>query len=151
MTRGRLVLVVLVVAAAAAAGWVAIARDRAETRTVTAPYFEVDPLWPKPMPNHWMLGSRIGVSVDEQDHVWIIHRPATLADNEKGADLEAAHRGVLLGRAAGARVRRGRERSWATGVVRGRDTNGLHPAMASPWTTRATSGLAATVQATRRC
>ena len=107
MTRGRLVLVVLVVAAAAAAGWVAIARDRAETRTVTAPYFEVDPFWPKPMPNHWMLGSAVGVSVDERDHVWIVHRPATLADNEKGARPQAADRGVLLGGAPRARVRRG--------------------------------------------
>ena len=33
--------------------------------TVEAPYFEVDPLWPKPLPNHWLLGSTIGVAVDE--------------------------------------------------------------------------------------
>ena len=88
MTRGRLVLVALVVAAAAAAGWVAIARDRAASRTVSAPVFEVDAFWPKPMPNHWMLGSAVGVSVDDRDHVWIVHRPASLADNEKGLDLK---------------------------------------------------------------
>ena len=41
---------------------------------VMAPRFEVDPLWPKPLPNHWLLGSTIGVSVDAQDHVWIVHR-----------------------------------------------------------------------------
>jgi DNA-binding beta-propeller fold protein YncE len=85
---GRLVLVVVVLAAAVAAGLAAVARDRAESRTVSAPYFEVDAFWPKPMPNHWMLGSAVGVSVDERDHVWIVHRPATLADNEKGADLK---------------------------------------------------------------
>jgi len=34
---------------------------------VRAPMFEVDPLWPKPMPNHWLLGSTIGVFVDPQD------------------------------------------------------------------------------------
>ena len=39
-----------------------------------APLFEVDPLWPKPLPNHWILGSTIGVAVDSRDHVWIIHR-----------------------------------------------------------------------------
>src|SRR5688572_24668427 len=39
-----------------------------------APRFEVDPFWPKPLPNHWVLGSAIGVSVDSRDHVWIIHR-----------------------------------------------------------------------------
>jgi len=42
--------------------------------TVMAPMFEVDPLWPKPLPNHWILGSTIGVAVDSRDHVWIIHR-----------------------------------------------------------------------------
>jgi DNA-binding beta-propeller fold protein YncE len=39
-----------------------------------APRFEVDPFWPKPLPNNWVLGSAIGVSVDSRDHVWIIHR-----------------------------------------------------------------------------
>ena len=53
-----------------------------------APKFEVDPFWPKPLPNHWLLGSTIGVWVDAQDHVWIIHRSsATLNSNEKGAEL----------------------------------------------------------------
>jgi DNA-binding beta-propeller fold protein YncE len=56
--------------------------------TVRAPRFEVDPFWPKPLPNHWLLGSAIGVWVDERDHVWIIHRSsATLNNNEKGAEL----------------------------------------------------------------
>ena len=55
---------------------------------VQAPYFEVDPYWPKPLPNHWVVGSTIGVSVDSQDHVWIIHRPQSVDDNFKGADLK---------------------------------------------------------------
>ena len=51
---------------------------------VQAPRLEVDPLWPKPLPNHWILGSTIGVWVDTDDHVWIIHRStATLGNNEK--------------------------------------------------------------------
>ena len=49
---------------------------------VQAPMFEVDPLWPKPLPNHWLLGNTIGVSVDAQDHVWIIHRGFTLEPKE---------------------------------------------------------------------
>ncbi len=29
----------------------------AEAKTaVQAPRFEVDPMWPKPLPNHWLLG-----------------------------------------------------------------------------------------------
>ena len=53
------------------------------------PIFEVDPLWPKPLPNHWILGSTIGVSVDSRDHIWIIHRQTTVNDaNELGATLD---------------------------------------------------------------
>jgi hypothetical protein len=53
-----------------------------------APYFEVDPYWPKPLPNHWVIGSTIGVSVDSQDHVWIIHRPQSVDENFKAGDLK---------------------------------------------------------------
>jgi hypothetical protein len=54
-----------------------------------APRFEVDPLWPKPFPNHWLLGNTIGVSVDSRNHVWIIHRSsASLGNNEKGMELQ---------------------------------------------------------------
>jgi len=60
----------------------------AQARTVQAPMFEVDPLWPKPLPNQWLLGMAIGVHVDDQDHVWIIHRSsATLHANEKALEL----------------------------------------------------------------
>lgn len=52
-----------------------------------APIFEVDPFWPKPLPNHWVLGSVIGLSVDAQDHVWVIHRPQTVEDNFKAAEF----------------------------------------------------------------
>jgi hypothetical protein len=58
---------------------------------VQAPRFEVDPLWPKPLPNHWLLGMTIGVSVDAQDHIWIIHRSSsTLNETERGAELKIA-------------------------------------------------------------
>ena len=58
---------------------------------VQAPRFEVDPFWPKPLPNHWILGQTIGVWVDADDHIWIVHRSsATLADNEKGLELKTA-------------------------------------------------------------
>jgi len=56
--------------------------------SVTAPAFEIDPFWPKPLPNHWVIGSTIGVSVDAQDHVWIIHRPQSVDENFKAADLK---------------------------------------------------------------
>jgi len=86
LTNGRFVLVLVVLTAAG----VLVARELAgqSRNSVQAPYFEVDPMWPKPLPNHWVLGSTIGVSVDERDHVWIIHRgSATLGNNEKGLEL----------------------------------------------------------------
>ena len=49
---------------------------------VWGPVFEVDPLWPKPLPNHWLLGTTIGVSVDNRDHIWIVHRGDSLAAGE---------------------------------------------------------------------
>jgi len=64
------------------------ARDRSAAAAVEAPIFEVDPFWPKPLPNHWVMGSTIGLSVDARDHVWVIHRPASVEDNFKAADFE---------------------------------------------------------------
>jgi hypothetical protein len=61
----------------------------AQGSSVTAPLYEVDPLWPKPLPNNWLLGWTIGTWVDEQDHVWVIHRGAGgLHNNERGAELD---------------------------------------------------------------
>lgn len=51
----------------------------------TVPQFQVDPFWPKPLPNNWLVGQVSGVHVDKRDHVWIIHRPASLSDREVGA------------------------------------------------------------------
>ena len=44
--------------------------------TQRRPRLQVDPLWPKPLPNHWLLGSVTGVAVDAQDHIWVVHRGA---------------------------------------------------------------------------
>src|SRR5260221_42867 len=49
--------------------------------------YTVDASWPKPLPNNWTLGQVAGIAVDARDHVWLIHRPKTLIDEEKGAAL----------------------------------------------------------------
>src|SRR3954454_7743738 len=56
-----------------------------------APSVAVDPLWPKPFPQKkaWILGSVTGVTVDAQDHIWVVHRGVdSLQANEKGPALE---------------------------------------------------------------
>jgi NHL repeat len=85
--RGRTILLLAVFTTAG----LLVGRELAgqSQHTAQAPYFEVDPYWPKPLPNHWVLGSSIGVSVDERDHVWMIHRgSATLAEKEKALETK---------------------------------------------------------------
>jgi NHL repeat-containing protein len=54
------------------------------------PTFEIDPTWPKTLPNRWILGAVAGVTVDANDHVWIVHRPSTLQPNETRSIWRAA-------------------------------------------------------------
>lgn len=77
-------------AAALAAGLSACGSDPVATGQAAegdqaVPTFEVDPFWPKPLPNNWIIGSAIGVSVDSRDHVWIIHRQASLNDQTEAS------------------------------------------------------------------
>jgi hypothetical protein len=41
---------------------------------VAAPKFEVDPYWPKPLPERWVTGEIGGLCVDAKDHVFLIQR-----------------------------------------------------------------------------
>jgi len=58
--------------------------------SIQVPTYKVDPMWPKPLPNHWLVGAVVGVAVDAKDHVWITHRPATLQPNETRSFWKAA-------------------------------------------------------------
>lgn len=44
--------------------------------------FKVDPFWPNPLPNNWLIGQVAGVAIDSKDHIWIIHRPKSLGKDE---------------------------------------------------------------------
>jgi len=57
-------------------------RSAVEAAGVQAPMFEVDPMWPKPLPNHWVMGWTVGVGVDAQDHVWVVHQASKLEPPE---------------------------------------------------------------------
>lgn len=75
---------------AVVAGLLSAAPAFAADKPAQAPLFEVDPFWPKPLPNHWVTGSTIGLAVDAKDNVWTIHRPGSVEDNFKAADLTVA-------------------------------------------------------------
>jgi DNA-binding beta-propeller fold protein YncE len=55
---------------------------RAHGASPGLPKFEPDPDWPKPLPNHWILGQVSGVAVDTHDHIWVIHRPRTTEEHD---------------------------------------------------------------------
>ena len=112
------------------------------------PTYVVDPFWPKDLPENWTLGQVASVAVDNQDSVWVLHRPRTLVDDEKGAQksppetrccqpapsvLQFAPDGRLL-------------RSWAMPMP-GR--NGQRTSMAFTLMARAMCGLEATTRTIR--
>jgi hypothetical protein len=47
-----------------------------------APALEVDASWPQPLPNKWAIGQVSGIALGPQNHVWILHRPSTLGNDE---------------------------------------------------------------------
>ena len=79
--------VYVLIALVTLAGAFGFLRTRAvvHAAAVMAPRFEVDPYWPKPLPNHWILGQSIGVSADAQGHIWIVHRVGSLEAGEQHA------------------------------------------------------------------
>jgi hypothetical protein len=79
-----------VATAAASASLFAARPARVPSISMRPPAFHVDPFWPKPLPNHWIVGAVVGVEVDERDHVWIVHRPSTLQPNETRSIWRAA-------------------------------------------------------------
>ena len=122
---------------------------QAATTNVMAPRFEVNPLWPKPLPNHWLMGQTIGVSVDASDHIWVIHRGGSLEPGEQHATtnpptaqccapappiLEFDEEGNLIGHWGGP----------------GQGYTGRSQTTASRWIIKATYGSAATAAARRR-
>jgi hypothetical protein len=76
MRRGLLIAWVataLVALAALGVGRIAVSQV-AGAQAAEAPIFEVDPLWPKPLPNRWLLGWVVGVDVDSSGNVYVVQR-----------------------------------------------------------------------------
>jgi DNA-binding beta-propeller fold protein YncE len=54
--------------------------------TGKTPGFVIDPAWPRPLPNNWLLGQIGGLYVDRHDHVWVYNRPRTMTTDEAGLE-----------------------------------------------------------------
>jgi hypothetical protein len=51
------------------------------------PNYRVDPFWPQELPNNWIIGQVGGLTVDRNDHIWVLQRPSTNTVDEIGASL----------------------------------------------------------------
>jgi DNA-binding beta-propeller fold protein YncE len=58
----------------------------AQNAGTAIPRFQVDALWPKPLPNNWLLGQVGGITVDRFDRIWIVQRPKSLTPRERAAE-----------------------------------------------------------------
>ena len=47
------------------------------------PTFQLDPSWPPKLPNGWVMGVPTWVTVDKNDHVWVLNRPRTVPADQK--------------------------------------------------------------------
>jgi DNA-binding beta-propeller fold protein YncE len=59
----------------------------AQTNGGGVPTFDWDPLFYQNLPNRWTTGQVGGISVDDRDHTWIAHRPASVSPGERSASL----------------------------------------------------------------
>lgn len=79
--RSLAIVVCCLAAASLASGLATVSAQQG----AAVPTLVVDPFWPKPLPNNWLLGQVSGVAVDKRGHVWIVHRPRSLSERELGA------------------------------------------------------------------
>src|ERR1700675_731459 len=78
IATGIAIAVVLVIAETR---WTAAAQNSPKPAR-EVPKFQVDPAWPK-IPNNWVLGQVASAATDEQDNVWVLHRPRTVRPSLK--------------------------------------------------------------------
>jgi hypothetical protein len=50
-----------------------------------APVYKVDPFWPKRLPNKWSMQQIVDISVDKEDHVWMLNRSSDARPDELDA------------------------------------------------------------------
>jgi len=90
MKRRKLLVGAALAGLLASAGSGPLSTALAQDSDPMVPWFQADPFWPKPLPNHWVLAMTIGLSMDAKDNVWILHRPQTLEQKESYATRNEA-------------------------------------------------------------
>lgn len=72
------------------------------------PAFKVDPSWPKPLPNNWILGQVGGMTVDAHDNIWVFSAAALTDRRRERCRAQPAAFEVLCAGSLGAGVQPGR-------------------------------------------
>ena len=143
----RLAAAILAVAAVVAVKVPVAAPAVAEdAKPVAVPQFAVDALWPKALPNNWIIGQVAGITVDRFDRIWVLHRPNSLTPRERAAEHNppeskccVAAPPVLVFDQSGNLVQ-------VRGAAQGRAINGPKASMASTSMAMTSSGSPATAR-----
>ncbi len=67
-------------------GFLALAGCPPVRAQTTSPQYKVDPSWPKQLPNNWIMGQVGGLTVDRENHIWVLQRPKSDTPDELGAE-----------------------------------------------------------------
>jgi hypothetical protein len=59
-------------------------------RAQAPPVYKVDPFWPKPLPNKWIMQGVPVMVTDKDDHIWVMNRPRDANPDETGASTTPA-------------------------------------------------------------
>ena len=86
MKLAMLCLTVSALAASPALAQTEIVNQAAAAKVGGVPQFLVDPFWPKPLPNNWILGQVAGIRIDRFDHIWVVQRPGSLTKRDRAAE-----------------------------------------------------------------
>ena len=62
-----------------------IAGAQSRTQGAALPVYKVDPFWPKPLPNKWIMQGVPTMVTDKDDHIWVLNRPRDINPDESGA------------------------------------------------------------------
>jgi hypothetical protein len=57
----------------------------AAERGAPMPVYKVDPFWPKPLPNKYIMQGVPTMVTDKEDHIWVLNRPRDIMPDEMGA------------------------------------------------------------------
>ena len=98
---GATIAAVIVVLAIAQYTLQTVARAQ-ENGGAKAGIYEVDRMWPKPLPNNWVLGSTVGLAIDARDHVFVVHRGQATLDPKFASQMVFAPPAARGGRAGAA-------------------------------------------------